>query len=36
VVRDALGQRDAGETAEGEPVVDRRFQSFVGQPVPLL
>jgi hypothetical protein len=36
VVGHALGQRDAGETAEGQPVVDRRFEPLVGQPVPLL
>ena len=36
VVGHALGQRDAGEAAEREPVVDRRLQPLVGQPVPLL
>jgi len=32
----ALGNRDAGEPAEGEPIVDRRLQPFVRQAVPLL
>src|SRR4051794_23708780 len=36
VVRHALGKRDAGEAAEGQPGVDRRLQPLVGQPVPLL